>query len=162
MFLISAPAGQWLGGLLIDHLRGRGIAAAPHILQAGCSILCIPAAVLFCTARQLGISEAGYTVFNLLVFAATPAGMTAWQLLAPERSQGLIVALLIAVVTLIGVGAGPVVVGALTDHLLGHEIGRSLLWVIVGAGVGGFFAALSGIRAFARSLAAARPAAGLI
>jgi hypothetical protein len=93
MFLVSAPAGQWLGGLLIDHLRARGIAAAPHILQAGCSILCIP---------------------------ATPAGMTGWQLLTPERSQGLIVALLIAVVTLIGVGVGPVVVGLLTDRLFGR------------------------------------------
>jgi MFS family permease len=149
MFLLSAPAGQWLGGSLIDHLRARGIAAAPHLLQAGCSILCIPAAVLFCTAKQLSISEAGYVVFNLLVFAATPAGMTGWQLITPERSRGLIVALLIAVVTLIGVGVGPVVVGLLNDRLFGHEIGVSLLCVIVGAGIGGFFSALSGRRAFA-------------
>src|SRR5271156_6346385 len=140
MFLLSAPVGQWLGGLFIDHLRVSGVAAAPHFLQAGCSILCIPPAVLFCTAKQLGVSEAGYTVFNLLVFAATPAGMTGWQLLTPERSQGLIVALLIAVVTLIGVGVGPVVVGVLTDGpFLAHDIGNSLLCVIVCAGIGGFF-----------------------
>jgi MFS family permease len=150
MFLLSAPTGQWLGGLLIDHLRVRGIAAAPHVLQAGCSILCIPAAVVFCSAKQLSISEAGYVVFNLLVFAATPAGMTGWQLLTPERFQGLIVALLIAVVTLIGVGVGPVVVGLLTDRLFGHEIGVSLLCVVVGAGIVGFFSALSGRRAFAK------------
>jgi MFS family permease len=164
MFLLSAPAGQWLGGLLIDHLRARGIAAAPHILQAGCSILCLPAAVLFCTAKRLGVSEAGYAVFNLLVFAATPAGLTAWQQLTPERSRGLIVALLIAVVTLIGVGVGPVVVGALTDRLFGdeHALGASLLCVIVAAGVGGFFAALSGRRAFAQSLTAAPSGTNLI
>ena len=154
MFLLSAPTGQWLGGLLIDHLRLRGIGAAPHFLQAACSILCIPPAVAFCTAKQLGVSEAGYTLFNLLVFAATPAGMTGWQLLTPERSQGLIVALLIAVVTLIGVGVGPVVVGALADRLLGHEqaLGTALLSVIVAAGIGGFIAALSGRRAFAQAL----------
>jgi MFS family permease len=157
MFLLSAPAGQWLGGLLIDHLRGRGIAAAPHVLQAGCSLLCIPPAVLFCTAKQLGVSEAGFTVFNLLVFAATPAGMTGWLLLTPERFQGLIVALLVAVVTLIGVGVGPVVVGALTDRLFGHEqaLGISLLCVIIGAGIGGSIAALFGRRAFAQSLTVA-------
>jgi predicted MFS family arabinose efflux permease len=156
MFLISAPAGQWLGGSLIDYLRVRGVAAAPLLLQAGCSILCIPPAVLFCTAKQLGASEAGYTVFNLLVFAATPAGMTAWQLLTPERSQGLIIALLMAAVTLIGVGVGPVVVGALTDRLVGHEqaLGISLLSIIVGAGIGGFIAALAGRGAFAQSLSA--------
>jgi MFS family permease len=154
MFLLSAPAGQWLGGLFIDHLRARGIAAAPHLLQAACSILCIPPAVLFCTTKQIGVSEAGYTLFNLLVFAATPAGMTGWQLLTPERSRGLIVALLIAFVTLIGVGLGPVLVGALTDRLLGHEraLGISLLSVIVAAGIGGCFAALAGRRAFAQSL----------
>jgi MFS family permease len=155
MFLLSAPAGQWLGGMFIDHLRSRGIAAAPHVLQAACAILCIAPAVLFCTAKQLGYSRAGYIVFNLLVFAATPAGMTAWQLLTPERSQGLIVALLIAVVTMIGVGVGPVVVGALADRVFGHEIGISLLCVIIGAGIGGFFTALSGRRAFTQSLAAA-------
>jgi MFS family permease len=155
LFLLSAPAGQWIGGLLIDHLRGHGIAAAPHIIQAGCSILCIPAAVLFCTSNQLGVSAAGYVVFNLLVFAATPAGMTGWQLLTPERSRGLIVALLIAVVTLLGVGVGPVVVGVLTDRLLGHEIGVALLCVIVGAGIGGFVAAVSGKRAFAQAISGA-------
>jgi MFS family permease len=155
MFLLSAPAGQWLGGLLIDQMRARGIAAAPHIVQAGCSILCIPAAVIFCTARQLGVSEAAYAIFNLIVFAATPAGMTGWQLLTPERSQGLIVALLVAVVTLIGVGVGPVLVGALTDRLIGHEgLGISLLCVIVGAAIAGFIAALAGRRAFAQSLTA--------
>jgi MFS family permease len=164
MFLISAPTGQWLGGWLIDHLRVRGIAAAPQVLQAGCSILCIPPAILFCTAQQLGVSEAGYTVFNLLVFAATPAGMTGWQLLTPARSVGLIVALLMAVVTMIGVGVGPVVVGALTDRLFGYEqaLGISLLLVIVGAGGGGFFAALIGRRAFARSLTAIQAATNLL
>jgi hypothetical protein len=158
MFLLSAPAGQWLGGLLIDHLRGRGIAAAPHVLQAGCSLLCIAPAVLFCTAKQLGVSEAGFTVYNLLVFAATPAGMTGWLLLTPERFQGLIVALLVAVVTLIGVGVGPVVVGVLTDRLFGHEqaLGISLLCVIIGAGIGGSIAALFGRRAFAQSLTVAQ------
>ena len=164
IFLVTAPAGQWLGGLLIDHLRARGIAAAPHFVQAGCAILCIPAAVIFCTSTHISSSEAAYTVFNLLVFAATPSGLTAWQLLTPERSQGLIVALLIAVVTLVGVGAGPVVVGALTDRLFVDEagLGASLLLVIVAAGIAGCLAALSGRRAFTRSVTETRRAADLL
>lgn len=154
IFLITAPAGQWLGGLLMDHLRARGVAAAPHFVQATCAIACIPAAVIFCTSTQIGASEAAYTVFNLLVFAATPSGLTAWQLLTPQRSQGLVVALLVAFVTLIGVGAGPVVVGALTDRLFVDEtgLGASLLSVIVVAGIAGCLAALYGRRAFSRSV----------
>jgi MFS family permease len=161
MFLVSAPTGQLLGGYLIDHLRSRGIAAAPHFVQAACSLLCIPAAAVFCTAKQIGCSEAAYIVFNLLAFAATPAGLTAWQLLAPARSHGLIIALLVAVVTAIGVGVGPVMVGFLTDRIFRDEgaLGASLLSVIIGAGVAGFAAALSGSGAFARSLATARSAA---
>ena len=164
IFLVTAPAGQWLGGLLIDHLRARGMPAAPHLVQAACAVLCIPAAMIFCTSAHIGGSEAAYTVFNLLVFAATPSGLTAWQLLTPERSRGLIVALLVAVVTLVGVGAGPVVVGALTDRLFGDEgaLGISLLLVIVAAGVVGCLAALSGRRAFARSVAGMQPAADLL
>jgi len=154
IFVVTAPAGQWLGGLLIDHLRARGITSAPHLVQAGCAILCIPAATIFCTSTHIGGSEAAYTMFNLLVFAATPSGLTAWQLLTPERSRGLIVALLVAIVTLVGVGAGPVVVGALTDRLFGDEagLGIALLLVIVAAGIAGCLAALSGRRAFARSV----------
>lgn len=154
MFLVSAPTGQWLGGMLMDRLRAMGIAAAPLFVQAGSAILGIPAAVIFCRSKHLAASEAAYIVFNMLVFAATPAGLTAWQLLTPERSQGLVVALLIATVTLLGVGIGPVLVGALTDRLFHDEsaLGTSLLIVIVGAGIAGFLAALSGSRAFARSV----------
>jgi len=161
LFLVSAPAGQWLGGLLIDRLRTLGISAAPLFVQAGCAILCIPTAVIFCTSRRIGLSETAYMVFNLLVFAATPAGLTAWQALTPERSQGLVVALLIAAVTLIGVGIGPVLVGALTDHLFEDEssLGLSLLMVIVGAGIIGVCTALVGSRAFAHSVT--RPVRGI-
>jgi MFS family permease len=161
MFLVSAPIGQILGGFMIDHLGSRGIAAAPHFVQAACSILCIPAAAIFCTSKQIGCSEAAYIVFNLLAFAATPAGLTAWQLLAPARFQGLIIALLVAVVTMIGVGLGPLMVGFLTDRIFRDEgaLGASLLSVIIGAGIAGFAAALSGSGAFARSLTAARSAA---
>jgi hypothetical protein len=154
IFLVTAPAGQWLGGLLIDHLRTRSIAAAPHVVQATCAMVCIPAAMIFCTSTHIGASEAAYAGFNLLVFAATPSGLTAWQLLTPQRSQGLIVALLVAFVTLVGVGAGPVVVGALSDRLFVAEagLGASLLWVIVVAGLAGCLAALYGQRAFNRSV----------
>ena len=153
LFLVSAPAGQWLGGVLIDRLHSRGSAAAPHIAQAACAILCIPAAWVFCTASQIGCSEAAYATFNLLVFAATPAGMTGWQALTPERSRGLVVALLVAVVTLIGVGLGPVIVGFLNDRVLEDEgaLGVSLLVVNLGAALAAIMTAVPGALAFSRA-----------
>ncbi len=154
MFILSAPIGQWVGGQLIDRLRNRGIAHAPHLLLAGCAVLCLLPAVVFCTASQLRVSEAAYTLFNFLVFCATPAGLTGWQCLTPQRYRGVLIALLVSCVTLIGVGFGPYLVGLLTDHVLHDEqaLGLALLIVILGASVMGCIVALMGRWSFVQSI----------
>lgn len=154
MFLISAPIGQWFGGRLIDRLRARGVHHAPHLVLAGCAILCIFPAVIFCTAQQLWISESAYTLFNFLVFCATPAGLTGWQCLTPQRFRGVLIALLVSVVTLIGVGFGPYLVGLLTDHVFHDEqaLGLALLIIILSAGIMGSVFALTGRRSFAQTV----------
>jgi len=150
LFLLSAPAGQWLGGQLIDHLRAKSVAAAPNVILACCGLLCLPAATIFCLSNRLWLSELTYGVFNFLVFAATPAGLTGWQCLTPERYAGLVTALLVSIVTLIGVGLGPVLVGLVTDYIFHDEgaLGKSLLTVISIAGMGSCVFALAGKRAF--------------
>ncbi len=96
------------------------------MVLAFCAVTALPAAFLFCTSDQLVVSRSAYVLFNFLVFAATPAGLTGWQLLTPERSAGITVAILVSVVTLIGVGLGPVVVGWLNDHVFqdGNGLGK--------------------------------------
>eukprot|EP01035_Chromulina_nebulosa_P068573 gene68573-93963_t len=37
MFLISAPLGQWFGGVVIDRLYARGVSAPSNVLLAICS-----------------------------------------------------------------------------------------------------------------------------
>jgi len=154
LFLISAPAGQWMGGLLIDRFRARGVAAPSNLVLALFCAACLPAATLFCTATDLTRAAAGYAVFNALVFAATPAGLSGWQALTPSRFRGMTIALLVSAVTLIGVGLGPVLVGTLTDHVFRDEkaLGSSLLSIILAAGAAGTGFALAGRRAFARSV----------
>lgn len=155
MFLMSAPTGQWAGGVLIDYLQARGVAAPPNVVQALCSALCIPAAVVLCTAKHIEASAAGYLLFNFLVHAATPAGLTGWQLLTPEKYRGVVTALLVSIVTLIGVGVGPVVVGVLSDHWFHDEqaLGASMLVVILLAAVFGCGLALAGRWPFVKSVA---------
>ena len=146
LFVLSAPAGQWFGGALIDRLRARGIIAAPLLVQAGCALLCLPLAWQFCSTTSRSASAVGYAMYNVLVFAATPAGMAGWQWLTPQRAQGLIVALLIAAVTLAGIGLGPSAVGILSDH--GGNLGEALLVMLVAAGLGGAGCGLLGVRSF--------------
>jgi uncharacterized membrane protein len=115
------------------------------MVPALCSALCLPTAVVFCTADSIRISEIAYTIFNFLVFAATPAGLTGWQLLTPERYRGILIASLVSIVTLLGVGLGPAVVGLLTVHVFHDErsLGQSLLTFILAAGISGCILALA-------------------
>jgi MFS family permease len=150
LFVISAPTGQWLGGTLIDRMRARGVAAAPHRIQAVCALLCVPLAWGFCSASSPSGSAACYALFNLFAFGATPAGMTGWQWITPPTEQGLVLALLVAAVTLAGIGLGPSVVGLLSDHL--GSLGRGLLVTLVTAAVVGTSCALRGGSAFNKAL----------
>jgi len=151
VFLISAPAGQWIGGLAIDRLAGRGVAGAPQVVLALCSGLCLPAAAVFCLGGHLPVVVVGYAVFNFLAFAATPAGLAGWQGLTPERLRGLVIAGLVAAVTLVGVGLGPLMVGLLADRAFQdhNALGSSLLTVIGVTAAGGCILAWAGRRSFA-------------
>jgi predicted MFS family arabinose efflux permease len=141
IFLISAPVGQWAGGLFIDRLQAWGVAAPPNVVLALCTVLCIPPAVIFCTTDQIRLSELAYVFFNFLVSAATPAGLTGWQLLTPEWYRGRMI------------GLGPAIVGVLTDHVFHEEqaLGQAMMTVFVGFAAAGCLLALAGRRPFARS-----------
>ena len=154
IFLATAPTGQWLGSVLLDRMRNAGIVAAPHLLQAVCALACLPAAGIFCTSRHLGWCGAAFAAYNLMVFAATPAGLTGWRLLTPQKTMGLTIALLISAVTFVSIGFGAAVVGGLNVFLFRSEsaLGWSLLVVITTAATIGFLSAVMGRGPFAKDV----------
>ena len=149
LFVISAPTGQWFGGMLIDRMRSRGVTAAPQLLQGGSALLCLPFAWGFCSSSTLSGSAASYAIYNLLAFAATPAGMTGWQWLTPQRAQGLIIALLVSGVTMAGIGLGPSAVGIVSDHT--GSLGRALFVILVACALAGTSCALLGTPGFVKA-----------
>lgn len=153
IFLATAPSGQWVGGRVLTYLQGRGAPAPSNLLLAGAALLCLPAAAVFCLADDPDTSRAAYAVFNFLVFSATPAGLTGWQLLTPDRVRGVLIALLVSVVTLVGVGIGPGAVGLLIDRGFGdpQAIHLALLSVIALAALACAATALAGLRSVAQS-----------
>lgn len=157
MFLLSAPTGQLLGGVLTDRLQARGIAGAQNLVMALALALALIPGVVFCTTDRLWLAQSSYPLFTFLVSAATPTGLAALQLLTPGRHRGTLSALFLSIVTLVGLGLGPAVVGLLTDHLFHDEraLGRSLLIVILAAGIAGPLLALAGRRPFASATATA-------
>jgi MFS family permease len=150
MFVVSAPTGQFAGGVLIDRLQARGVAGAQNLVMAICLALALVPGAIFCLSDRLWLSQATYPVFVFLVSAATPTGLAALQLLTPARHRGTLGALFLSVVTLVGLGFGPPLVGLLTDRLFGDEkaMGTSLLLVILVAGLAGPLLALAGRRSF--------------
>lgn len=158
MFLLSAPLGQWAGGLAIDRLFMRGDAAPSHRILALCALAAVPPTWLFCVSGDLWLSRAAYLVFNFLVFAATPAGLTGWQLLTPERNAGVIIAILVSLVTLLGAGLGPILVGWANDSVFRDEaaLGMSLFAVIAIAAAACLAMATCGRRSYAQAIAVQR------
>lgn len=159
MFLLSAPLGQWLGGATIDRLQKRGVTAPANTSMMVCAALALPLAILFTQASTLVLSQVGYVLFNLVVCAATPAGLAGWQLLTQDGRRGTTIALLMAVVTFVGVGLGPAAVGYLTAHVFADEraIGHSLALVLSCAAFLGFWSARQGRAPFAAALARRPP-----
>ena len=157
MFLVSAPTGQLLGGILTDRLQARSIAGAQNLVMALLLALALIPGAVFCTTDNLWLAQASYPLFTFLVSAATPTGLAALQLLTPGRHRGTLSALFLSIVTLVGLGLGPAAVGLLTDHLFHDEraLGSSLLIVILVAGSAGPLLALAGRRPFARATATA-------
>jgi MFS family permease len=153
MFLFSAPTGQLFGGFVTDRLQARGIAGAQNLVMALFLALALVPGAIFCTSDQLWLARIAYPLFTFLVSAATPTGLAALQVLTPSRYRGTVSALFLSIVTLVGLGLGPAVVGLLTDHLFHDEqaLGRSLLIVILTAGIAGPPLALVGRRPFSRA-----------
>jgi hypothetical protein len=110
-------------------LRGVGVLAAPHLVQATCAVLALPAAAISFTSHCLTWTAIAFATYNLLVFAATPAGLTGWRLLTPQKSMGLTIALLTASITFLAIGFGPPLVGGVSDFVFRSEgaLGLALL-----------------------------------
>jgi len=149
LYVLSAPIGQWIGGSAIDRMRQRGVAAPSHLLLATCCGLCLLPAILFCTTGSLAVAAPAYWLFNLVVFASTPAGMSGWQRLTPSGLHGSVMAVLTAAANLAAIGLGPPAIGALADS---WSLAPALLVVVIAAAVIGIALALLGRSSFAEAI----------
>ncbi|MCP5145821.1 MAG: MFS transporter [Gammaproteobacteria bacterium] len=110
-------AGAFFGGWMSDRLSARGYLDAPLRVAAfgfiGCGLFgglatlmpSAPLALLF-LAPAIFLSNTPYAC----------AG-TSIQLITPNRARGQVTAIYITLITLVGLGVGPTVVGLMTDHI---------------------------------------------
>jgi MFS family permease len=136
---VCGSAGLIAGGLFSDALVRRGAATGHQIVAAGAAAVFILPGVAagLVPDRDTALACVAWLVF----FGAIPTGCAAamTQLLTPPHLRGQVVAIFLLCLNLVGFGLGPLLVGAMTDHVFGAPdgVGRSLATMIGIAGSAG-------------------------
>lgn len=119
--LICGTGGAFFGGWMSDRLARRGHLDAPLKVAAfgfvGCGVFGVLATLMpSATAALLLLAPA-------IFLSNTPyacAG-TSIQLIIPNRARAQVSAIYITLITLVGLGVGPVVVGLMTDFVFNED-----------------------------------------
>ena len=132
IMLVFATAGILVGSLVADRLAARGDRAAPIKVGLVAALLTIVPLGLFAASPTLmGAAAAltGVLFFGAFAFGAAP---TALQAITPNRMRATVSALYLLLVNLVGLTAGPVITGALTDYVFRDKVAVGLSAGIVG------------------------------
>jgi MFS family permease len=114
-YLLLGPLGAWVAGRWCDRMTARGIADAP-LRVAGTSALI--SGLLSAISPVMPTAELALALLLLSVPFGTmafPMAGTAIGLITPNRLRGQVSAVYMLVINAVGLGLGPVIVGALSD-----------------------------------------------
>ena len=117
VLMVCGTGGVYVGGSLSDRLEAKGHTDAPlRVAGAGFAVagVCGVAAPLM-PGPLLSLALLGATAFfGNMPF---PCAATSLQLIVPNRARAQISALYVTFTTLVGLGLGPTVIGAMTDYV---------------------------------------------
>jgi len=131
LYLVLGPAGALLAGTICDRMTARGSRDAPLKVAAWGYL---GTGLFGGLGPLMPTGETALAVFAPAMLMSTmpyPMAGTAIQLVTPGRMRGQVSALYMLVINLVGLGAGPLVVGVFNDALFtGPEgVRYSLAWV---------------------------------
>jgi len=134
--LCFGPAGNLAGGWLVDHLERRSMAGAPALANALSLCAAVLAGTVLCSAQTLPVAVTGLIATTFFLGMTTPAGLVGIQNLTPSDIRGRVTGLFVLCVTLVSLGAGPVAVGWLSDHVFGAASGLRFAVLAMFWGIG--------------------------
>ena len=114
--MLSTIAGTILAGVLVDRLAARDVAWKLRLPGMLC-VLAAPIMGAGLLAADFKTCLIFYGVANTLVFLALPALYSAVYGVAKDSERAMAIAVLGLITNLIGLGLGPVVLGAISDAL---------------------------------------------
>lgn len=130
--VVTAPLGQLLGGRL--HDRVPGLADRPYGFMLSCTAIASVSVGMFGVAARPAEALAGLAIANLALGIASFTGLATLQRLVAPSDRARVNALFLALVTTVGLGAGPVLAGALSDW--GGADARALADALIGIAIG--------------------------
>ena len=146
--------GVVVGGRVADVLLARGLTDAKlrvGIIAALGNLVC---GVIYTLAPNAPLSIAALVPYNFFASFAFGAATAAVQEVTPNRMRAQVGALYLSVVTLVGLGLGPSVVGVLTSGVYGRDtaVRDSLFWVTVVGLAGAAVLLAAGLAPYRRSV----------
>lgn len=118
IIVIMAPLGMWTAGYISDRLTAAGRSIGPLLpLLAGTLAATIPAvAVTQIESTSLALAMMAVMIFFLSFPSAL--GPVVIQSITPNEYRGIVIAIYLFSVTLVGLGFGPTLVAGSSDYLL--------------------------------------------
>lgn len=114
---IFGSIGMLASGIVSDRLIARGIVDAPVRVTFWALIAQMPLMPLAFLVADTTLAFALMVPTMMLTTAASSVQGTALQLMTPSRMRGRVIALYLLVVTLVGMGIGPLMIGILSDQI---------------------------------------------
>jgi MFS family permease len=139
---LGGAAGSWFGGYLADRFGAKDLRA----YMIGPAIAALITMPIYITAVSVDSASLGLLMLTANAFLGTiwygPVYGTG-QSVVPPHMRATTAAILLFIINLIGLGLGPVAVGALSDHLnVGLGLGKAegVRWALIISTLFGFLA----------------------
>ena len=128
---VFGTVGMIGSGYVADRLTRRGFSDGTIRVIFWCLLAQIPIMPAAFLVGDPRIALALMVPTMILTTAASSVQGTALQLMTPPRMRGRIVALYLLVVTLVGMGIGPLMIGVLSDHVFTSKTGLASAMAVV-------------------------------
>ena len=137
---ITGIIGPLVSGRVIDAMVRRGRRDAQFLWYGSCFIIAAPIGVIAMTTSQPWIYIVFLSAFQLLTSSISACMSASLNLVTPNALRGTGISFYSATVGLVGLGTGPLLIGAMSDHVFHGQqaIGYGMATLIaIGCPLGG-------------------------
>jgi MFS family permease len=114
--MLVAIAGNWLSGAITQLLARRGVQDAPLLTMMLGTGLMLPAVLIGVLTSNADLAVAGVLASYFAIALTFGIATTAYVTVTPAAVRGQVIAIYLLCGNLLGLGLGPLLVGAIADH----------------------------------------------